>query len=103
VSSINDLAWLLNDEGHYVEAEKLEWETLDFRRQVLGREHQETLISMRHLAWILEQEGRCPEAEKLGRDALGIEPHVLGPEHPDTLIVPGVAEGSGLSTRGRAI
>ena len=85
--SIDNLAWVLRQEGHLAEAEKLEQETLDIERRVLGPEHRDTAHSMNALAGILYSEGRFPEAEKLLREALEIYRRVLGPEHRETLNV----------------
>ena len=41
LKSMNNLALVLDDEGHYAEAEKLDRETLDVMRRVLGPEHPE--------------------------------------------------------------
>ena len=79
------MANVLDDEGHYAEAEKLDRETLDIQRRVLGPEHPDTLMSMNNLATVLEHEGHYAEAEKLDRETLDIKRRVLGPEHPDTL------------------
>ena len=55
---MNNLANVLDDEGHYAEAEKLYRETLDIRRRVLGPEHPDTLWSTNNLAVVLD--GRRP-------------------------------------------
>jgi eukaryotic-like serine/threonine-protein kinase len=83
------LAWLLYEEGHNAQAEKLERETLEVRRQVLGPENLETLSSMRHLAATLEEEGRNAESEKLDREVLDVERRVIGPDEPQTLMTAG--------------
>ena len=85
LTAMEDLAWLLYQEGRYPESEKLESEVLELRRRVLGDEHQDTLRSMRHLTSILPREGRYSEAERLKRQILDIERRVGGPENPATL------------------
>ena len=79
------LGWILTEQGRYAEAEKLQRETLDIRRRVLGPEHPDTLASVHNLAIVLYDEGRYTEAERLDRETLDIRRGVLGPEHPDTL------------------
>jgi Tetratricopeptide repeat len=66
------LAGVLANEGRYPEAEKLQRETLEIRRRVLGPEHPDTLASMNLLAGILLYEGHEVEAEKLERETLAI-------------------------------
>lgn len=86
LSSMDDLAWTLDRESRFAEAEKLQRETLELRRRRLGPEHPDTLQSIMHLADTLGFEGRYAEAEKLHREALRLKRRVLGPEHPDTLM-----------------
>ena len=83
--SMNDLARVLSNEGHYAEAEKLQRQTLDIQRQVLGPRNPDTLRSMSDLARVLSNEGRYAEAEKPQRQILDIQRRVLGPENLDTL------------------
>ena len=72
-------------QGRYAEAEKLDRETLDIQRRVLGIEDPDTLRSMNSLASVLDEDGRYAEAEKLDHETLDIQRRVLGPEHPGTL------------------
>jgi len=75
--SIDDLAWILNQEGHAAEAEKLQRQTVEVRRRVFGTHNLDTLKSMNHLAWTLDREGNYTEAEHLEREALDIRRRVL--------------------------
>lgn len=59
---------------------------LDKRMEVLGREHPDTLRSMREMAVVFKEQGRHPEAASLLRRTLEVQRRVLGPEHPDTFI-----------------
>jgi tetratricopeptide (TPR) repeat protein len=79
-----DLGINLRSTGRSSEAEKLDRETLDIRRRVLGAEHPETLMSMIELAETLDDLRRYTEAERLYREIIVVESRVLGPEHPDT-------------------
>ena len=74
-----------SDEGHNADAERLDRETLDIQRRLLGPEDPDTLNSMSSLAGILYREGHNAEAEKLFRETLDIERGVRGPDNPDTL------------------
>ena len=71
------------------EAEKLQRETLDTQRRILGLENSETLLSMNSLAATLLRQGRYAEAEKLYRQAFDLQRRVLGPENPHTLATMG--------------
>jgi hypothetical protein len=73
-------------EGHYAEAEKLQRETLDIQRRVLGAEHPDTLLTMNDLADSLIHQRRYAEGEKLQRETLGIQLRVLGPDSPDAAV-----------------
>ncbi|MGA7925400.1 MAG: tetratricopeptide repeat protein [Candidatus Sulfotelmatobacter sp.] len=86
--------------GRYSEAEKLERETLDIQRRVLGPEHSLTLHSMTNLALALEHQGRIPEAEQEFREELEIPRRVFGPEHSLTLLTLQLDAGA-LSREGR--
>jgi serine/threonine protein kinase len=71
--------------GLYPQAQKLLEKSLALRRQVLGSEHPDTLVTMKELARILRVEGRSAESEKLLRQTLESERRVLGPENPITM------------------
>src|SRR5262249_6780772 len=96
--SRHHLCVVLDDQGDFAEAEKLERDTLDMRRRILGPEHPDTLRTMKNLASTMEREARdmpngpeadarLAEAEKLERETLDICQRVLGREHQDTLAV----------------
>ena len=56
------LALALAGEGHYAEAEKLQRETLDIQRRVLGPEDTYTLLSMNNLAaYLLSTRATMPK------------------------------------------
>jgi serine/threonine protein kinase len=85
LTSLDNLANTLADEGHYADAEKLERQILDSRRRILGSKNPDTLGSMNNLAATLTQEGKFSDAEKLHRETLDLRRAVLGPEDPATL------------------
>jgi eukaryotic-like serine/threonine-protein kinase len=78
LQSMYDLAFVLNEESRYSDAEKLARETMDTRRRVLGANHRDTLTSTSLLAMILQNEGHYPEGEKLDRDLLDDTKRVFG-------------------------
>jgi non-specific serine/threonine protein kinase/serine/threonine-protein kinase len=83
---MNSLAIVLVKEGIYAEAEKLDRDTLEIRRRILGPEHPLTLSSTGNLADVLSSEGHLAEAEKLLRETLEVQRRVLGPEGPDAAL-----------------
>lgn len=87
LSSMDDLAWTLNQEAHLPEAEKLQRETLEIKKRVLGTGNQDTAGTMALLAWTLDREGQYAEAEKLERHALEMRRRDLGHEDEKTLRV----------------
>jgi tetratricopeptide (TPR) repeat protein len=92
MGSMNNLAILLYDEGHYAEAEKSYrevlgiYETLDVELRVWGPEHPGTLDLMGNLAVAIGREGRFAEAEKLERETLKSQRRILGPESWDAAL-----------------
>ena len=96
LQSMKTLARLIEREGRdlangpeadarFKEAEKLERETLEISRRVLGPTDLNTLGLMNNLGSTLDYEGRYAEAEKLQRELFEIQRRVLGPEHRDTM------------------
>ncbi len=85
LTSLNNLALLLDDKGDYNGAEPLYRRALEARERILGPEHPNTLSSLNNLAGLLESKGAYDEAEPLIRCALEARERILGPEHPNTL------------------
>ena len=83
--SLDDLGWILNQQGHAAEAEKLQRETVATRRRVFGEDNLDTLKSMSNLAWTLDREGNYAEAEKLERKVLETRRRLGKTEERDTL------------------
>jgi hypothetical protein len=52
----------------------------------LGKEHPNTLVSMKHLADVLRHQGKYEEAEEMHRGTLRSRETVLGKRDPDALI-----------------
>jgi eukaryotic-like serine/threonine-protein kinase len=86
LSSVNDLARVLREQGKLTISENILRDTLATDRRVLGPENPVTLACMMELASVLHDQGRLPESEALRRDTLEIQKRVLGLQHPDTLM-----------------
>ena len=86
LTSVDNLAIVLQRQGKYEEAEQMTRRALDGREKVLGKEHPHTLTSVRNLAWVLQDQGKYEEAEQVNRQALESREKVLGKEYPDTLM-----------------
>jgi tetratricopeptide (TPR) repeat protein len=85
LTSMSNLALVLESQGKYEEAEVMNRQTLAIQEEVLGREHPDTLTSMSNLALVLERQGKYEEAEAMNRQTLATGEKILGREHPDTL------------------
>jgi tetratricopeptide (TPR) repeat protein len=79
------IAWVLQDQGRYRDAEPIFRQVLTERERLLGPEHPDTLAARHRLASSLDDQGRYPEAESEYRAVLTLEEKVLGSEHPTTL------------------
>ena len=62
-------------------------ETLRLRKETLGPEHPDTVVSMNNLARAYDSAGRWNEALPLYEEGLRLSRAKLGPEHPDTLAI----------------
>ncbi|KAI1601165.1 HET multi-domain protein [Pyrenophora tritici-repentis] len=71
--------------GQYPSAETSHRKASSLGKEVLGREHPDTLTSMSNLAGVLGRQGKYKEAEVMNRQMLALTETVLGREHPDTL------------------
>jgi tetratricopeptide (TPR) repeat protein len=85
LTSVSNLASVLQNQGKYEEAEKLNWRALEGREKELGVRHPDTLTSVSNLASVLRYQAKYEEAEKLNRRALEGREKELGVRHPDTL------------------
>ena len=71
--------------GQYSAAETTHRQVLSLREKRLGKEHNQTLISMNEVGVALDNQGRYEVAEAMNRQTLARSEKVLGPEHPSTL------------------
>ncbi|CAG8412661.1 unnamed protein product [Penicillium salamii] len=75
----------LEYDGRYREAEEMYQIVLEYRANLLGSKHPETLMSNHKLVSIFVGQGKYEEAETICRRTLKDREKVLGLEHPDTL------------------
>ena len=83
-TSYNNIAYNLDAQGRYGEAEPLYQKALEISKRELGEDHPDTAMSYNNVAYNLNAQGRYDEAEPLFRKALEIRKRVLGEDHPDT-------------------
>jgi Flp pilus assembly protein TadD len=80
------LAFELEAQGKYDEAEPLLREALEVSRETLGNRHPDTLTSISNLGALLYAKGNLAAAEPLIREALEVQRETVGDRHPDTLV-----------------
>jgi tetratricopeptide (TPR) repeat protein len=86
LTTMNNLALVLESQGKYTEAEAINRQTLKLKEEVLGKTHPETLTTMSNLATVLDSQGKYTEAEAINRQTLELTEEVLGKTHPDTFL-----------------
>jgi tetratricopeptide (TPR) repeat protein len=86
ITMLGSMATLLNEQGKYIEAEKLNREALELNRRAHGNDHKDTLVSIGNIGTVLKAQGKYAEAEPFMREAVDGRRRVLGGEHPDTLV-----------------
>ncbi|KAF7505158.1 hypothetical protein GJ744_001224 [Endocarpon pusillum] len=72
--------------GDYSDAERMSVKATSTLKEVLGRDHLDTLRSIANLALTFSSQGRWKEAEKLQVQVIETRKRLLGQEHPETLI-----------------
>ena len=85
LTSVSNLASMLQDQGKYEAAEEMNRQALEGYEKVLGKEHPDTLTSVSNLASVLRDQGKYEAAEEMNRQALEGYKKVVGKEHSDTL------------------
>jgi len=78
-------AWYAAGCGRYEPAEVMDWESLEARTLVLGKEHPYALRSTNNLATVMSSRAKYERAEEMHREALKLRETVLSKEHPSTL------------------
>jgi len=84
-SLLLNVAWFLQSQGQWKDAERLQVEAVNLRRNIFGADHPYTLTSMAWLASTFIYQGRWEEAGKLGVQVMETRKAKLGDDHPDTL------------------
>ena len=84
--SLNNLAFLYDNQGRYVDAEPLYRRALAIAEKTLGPDHPSVAISLNNLARLFERQGLYADAEPLYKRALDINEKALGPDHPTVAI-----------------
>ncbi len=82
--SYSNLAFNLNAQGKFADAQPLCQKALDLRLDVLGEKHPDTAISYNNLAANLNDQGEYAVALALYRTSLELRREFLGETHPDT-------------------
>jgi tetratricopeptide (TPR) repeat protein len=85
LTSLNNLAGVLQSCGDFSSAEEIHREVLDGSRLVLGPDHPNTLSTCSNLAGVLEKRGAFAEAEDLNRQAYEGRVRIFGREHSKTI------------------
>ncbi|RDW63506.1 hypothetical protein BP6252_11051 [Coleophoma cylindrospora] len=80
LTSMSNLALVLDSQGKYTEAETMNSQTLELSEEVLGKKHPETLTTMSNLALVLNKQGKYTEAETMNRQTLELKEEVLALE-----------------------
>ncbi|KAK4678686.1 NB-ARC domain and tetratricopeptide repeat-containing NOD-like receptor [Podospora pseudoanserina] len=75
----------LYDRGRWREREPVDLRAYEYRRELLGDKHPDTIWSMASLAATYHNQGRYEEAEKNYMEVLALQRDVLGDKHPDTI------------------
>lgn len=78
-----DFFW--TKEGAFAEAERLQEQVVDIRKQKLGESHPDTLTGLYGLAWTYGSQHRLEEAERLHELVMNTRKQTLGEGHLDTL------------------
>jgi tetratricopeptide (TPR) repeat protein len=81
----NDMAIVLGEQGKYEEALQAFQEVYDIEKNILGPERPSTLIARNNMALVLKKQGKYKEAFQAHLEVHEIEKRVLGPEHPSAL------------------
>ena len=86
-SLLHNTAWFFLLQGQWEDAERLQTQAMDLRRNLLGVDHPDTLTSTANLASTYRSQGRWEEAEKLQVQVMETSKTKLGADHPYTLAI----------------
>ena len=82
-----NIAFVYFEQRQWKEAEALEVVVVKKRKNLLGEEHHDTLMSMESIACTYREQGRWKEAEALEVVVMEKRKNLLGEEHLDTLTI----------------
>jgi len=85
-TSLNNLAFLYENQAKYDQAEPLCLRALEIREKLLGPEHPVVATSFNNLAALYDSQAKYDQAEPLYKRSLEISEKQLGPEHPDVAL-----------------
>jgi tetratricopeptide (TPR) repeat protein len=85
LTSMNNLAGVLRDQGKLSEAEALQYDRYQRCKSTLGEDHLDTLVGLSSLAVVLKDQGKYGQAEYFLRQAVTRCTNVLGVKHPVTI------------------
>ena len=77
---------ILKNEGRLKEAEELFVHVMEMEKEILGKEHSHTLISMANLAYIYKAQDRTDKAIELIKKVIELRSKVIGANHPHTIV-----------------
>ncbi|PVF91854.1 hypothetical protein CPB86DRAFT_830363 [Serendipita vermifera] len=80
-----NLGAALSECGEWKEAEEIQREVLELRKEILGPRHPDTILAMDDLASTLDDRGQLEEAERMRREVLELQKEILGPLHPNII------------------
>jgi tetratricopeptide (TPR) repeat protein len=82
-ASLEQLAMLMHDKGHFASAESLNRQALAQNKEAFGERHARVATNLDFLALYIKAQGRYDEAEPLLRDALEMRRSLLDEKHKD--------------------
>ena len=80
------LALVYRNIGRFPEAVKLQEESLETRRRLLGDDHRDTIEIINSLGLLYQESGQLARAQPLAKEALERNSRLRGADHRDTLI-----------------
>jgi serine/threonine-protein kinase len=81
-ANLTDLAYSLQYQGAYAEAESLFLQSLSISRRLYGENHQETATDLAHVGDVRWLRRDISGADSVTREALAIRRRLLDPDHP---------------------
>ena len=79
---LNNVAFALDEQRKYDEAEILYREAIDMQRQLLGNDHPDVAMALNNLSFLSYAKGDLDAAVRMTQESLDIYRRTLGDEHP---------------------